>query len=221
MAAYQEPRWARMLAVGPAASSPGRRRGGAAGRRPSSALSLGILLLGRAQRETEAQRQAGRASRARWPRSCRGEASAQAEALRRRDYINRVNLAYREFLDDNAALAEQILYGCPLDLRNWEWSHVQRLAHLELDTFVERRPGPAHHDVWSLAFSPDGRRLVSGSGPWFQPHAGRDRRRWWSARWRSGREIFAQRGMTGRRAGRGLQPRRQARRGGGPEPPTP
>ena len=100
-----------------------------------------------------------------------GEATPRAETLRRRDYINRVNLAYREYLDDNAALAEQILYGCPSPLRNWEWSHVHRLGHVELDTFVTGDPAQ-RFDVWSLAFCPDGQRLASGSGPWFQPHDG-------------------------------------------------
>ena len=123
------------------------------------------------------------------------EANNRAEALRRRDYINRVNLAHREFEDDNAALAEQILNGCPSSLRHWEWSHVQRLAHLELDTFVNSSV-PQQLDVWSLAFSADGRRLVSGSGPWFQAHA--DTTAALVVREvDTGREVFARRGWKG------------------------
>jgi WD40 repeat protein/serine/threonine protein kinase len=157
-------------------------------------LTLGIVVLDRAQRETEHQREVA-VLESESATFMSEEANARAESLRRRDYINRVNLAYREFLDDNAAWAEQLLYGCPSSLRNWEWSHVQRLAHLELDTFVNA--GAAQRfDVWSLAFSTDGDRLVSGSGPWFQPHAAatgalalREVE--------SGREIFAHRGWPG------------------------
>jgi hypothetical protein len=49
------------------------------------------------------------------------EASQRAESLRRQDYINRVNLAHGEVLDDNIARAEDLLEGCPSDLRGWEW----------------------------------------------------------------------------------------------------
>ena len=105
-------------------------------------LSLGILLLGRAQRETEAQRQVA-VKQSNVATFMSGEANARAEALRRRDYVNRVNLAYREFLDDNAALAEQILYGCPvaapeLGMVARPEAGPSRARHLR-----ERRRGPA------------------------------------------------------------------------------
>ena len=157
-------------------------------------LSLGLVLLGRAQRETESQRKLA-VEQNEVATFMSQEANSKAESLRRRDYINRVNLAAREFLDDNSAWAEQLLYGCPSSLREWEWNHVQRLAHLELDTFVNADV-PQRLDVWSLAFAPDGRRLVSGSGPWFQPHGDptaalvvRDIE--------TGREVFARRGWSG------------------------
>jgi WD40 repeat protein/serine/threonine protein kinase len=191
--AYREPRWSRMLRWGrrhrPLVASAGVLLATAV-----AGLSLGIILLGRAQRETESQRRLA-VEQSQMATFMSGEANTRAETLRRRDYVNRVNLAFREFQDDNAALAEQILYGCPSLLRNWEWSYVQRLAHLELDTFVNADT-PQQFDVWSLAFSPDGRRLVSGSGPWFQAHSAataalvvRDVE--------SGREVFARRGWMG------------------------
>jgi eukaryotic-like serine/threonine-protein kinase len=193
VSAYREPRWARILRWSR------RHRTLVAGAAvllltTVAGLSLGIILLGRAQRETEAQRQAA-VREGELATLMSGDANARADSLRRRDYVSRVNLANREFLDDNAGLAEQLLYGCPSNLRNWEWSHVQRLAHLELDTFVNADT-PQRQDVWSLAFSPDGRRLVSGSGPWSLPHAAAtaalvvrevD----------SGREVFARRGWNG------------------------
>jgi len=191
--AYREPRWARILRWGR------RHRPLVAGAAALlltavAGLSLGIILLGRAQRETEAQRQSA-VQEQELATLMSGEANIRADSLRRRDYISRVNLANREFLDDNAGLAEQLLYGCPSNLRNWEWSHVQRLAHLELDTFVNADT-PQRQDVWSLAFSPDGRRLVSGSGPWYLPQS--DATAALVVREvDSGREVFKRRGWNG------------------------
>jgi WD40 repeat protein/serine/threonine protein kinase len=193
VAAYREPAWAQALRWGrrhrPLVASAAVLLATAV-----AGLTLGIILLGRAQRETEAQRRLA-VEQSQMATFMSGEANTRAETLHRRDYVNRVNLAFREFEDDNAALAEQILYGCPSLLRNWEWSYVQRLAHVELDTFVNADT-PQQYDVWSLAFSPDGRRLVSGSGPWFQAHSAataalvvRDVE--------SGREVFARRGWIG------------------------
>src|SRR5262245_41311603 len=95
-------------------------------------LTLGIVLLGRAPRATEAQRKLAVRERE-VATFLSEESSRRAEELRRRDYINRVNLAYREYEDDNAALSDQYLYGCPSALRNWEWYHVHRLGHVELE----------------------------------------------------------------------------------------
>ncbi len=191
--AYREPRWARILRWGrrhrPLVASAGVLLLTAV-----AGLTLGIILLGRAQRETEAQRLRAVQERE-LATLMSGQANERADSLRRRDYISRVNLANREFLDDNAGLAEQLLYGCPSNLRNWEWSHVQRLAHLELDTFVSADI-PQAQDIWSLAFSPDGRRLVSGSGPWYLPQA-EATATLVVREVDSGREIFKRRGGKG------------------------
>ena len=68
----------------------------------------------------------------------RGEAEEQerlalekAELLAREDYVNRVNRAYREVQDDNVALAEDLLHGCDLKRRGWEWHFVERLCNSE------------------------------------------------------------------------------------------
>ncbi len=87
-------------------------------------------------------------------------ATERAEALRRQDYVNRVNLAYRECLDDNVAHAIELLDGCPEDLRGLEWHYVSRQCHLDLKTFPDAQPS-----VNAVAFSPDGRRVATGSGP--------------------------------------------------------
>ncbi len=119
------------------------------------ALSVGIVLLGREQRRTETQRRDAVYQRE--------LVSEKAESLRRRDAVSRVNLAYREYLDDNVALADQLLLGCEPDLREWEWEYAHRLGHSELKTFPGSSQG---QDVWSVAFSPDCTLLACGSGPW-------------------------------------------------------
>jgi WD40 repeat protein/serine/threonine protein kinase len=120
-----------------------------------AALSAGIVLLGREQRKTEQQRLAAVQQRE--------VATEKAESLRRRDAVSRVNLAYREYVDDNVALADELLNGCPVDLCEWEWEYARRLGHSELKTFAGSSQG---QDVWSVAFSPDCALLACGSGPW-------------------------------------------------------
>ncbi len=96
----------------------------------------------------------------------RGEAEAQqrlalekAELLAREDYVNRVNRAYREVQDDNVALAEDLLHGCDLKRRGWEWHFVERLCNSE-----RRVLDLGNTSVNALVFSPDGTWAVAGSG---------------------------------------------------------
>ena len=72
------------------------------------ALSAGIVVVGREQHRTEQQRLLAERQRK--------LAIEKAESLRRRDAVSRVNLSYREYLDDNVALADALLDGCPADL---------------------------------------------------------------------------------------------------------
>src|SRR5262249_24955136 len=92
----------------------------------------------------------------------RGEADQKAEQLAREDYANRVNRAYREVQDDNVALAEDLLHGCAPERRGWEWHFVRRLCNAE-----RRFLDLGNATVGSLAYSPDGTLVVSGSGTCF------------------------------------------------------
>ena len=119
-------------------------------------------------------RSTGRSRRPKdWPRpKRRANAKAQeqtkianarsAEDLAWEDYINRVNRAYREVQDDNIALAEDLLHGCPIERRGWEWHYVKRLCHRERLS-VEVPAG----SVSAIAYSPDGRLIATGSGGHF------------------------------------------------------
>jgi WD40 repeat protein len=72
--------------------------------------------------------------------------------------VNRVNRAYRELEDDNVALAEDLLHGCPAERRGWDWNYVKRLCtsrrfNLDLGASVNAVP-----------YSPDGSWFASASG---------------------------------------------------------
>ena len=149
------------------------------------ALTVGIILLQREQSNTETQRQAAVRQRE--------LVSEKAEALRHRDAVNRVNLAAREFLDDNVALADSLLAEVPDDLKAWEWEYARRMGHSELKTFSGSSIG---QDVWSVAFSPDGSLIASGSGPW--GYVGeRPTGELIVRSIETGKEVFTQCGLTG------------------------
>jgi WD40 repeat protein len=94
--------------------------------------------------------------------NARAEADRKAEQLSLEDYINRVNRAYREIQDDNVALAEDLLHGCPPERRGWEWHLVERLCNSE-----RRVIDLGNATVSSLAYGPDGTFLVVGLGGQF------------------------------------------------------
>src|SRR5262249_44592444 len=77
---------------------------------------------------------------------------------RRLSYVHAVNLARGEWRENRVADAERLLDGCPADLRGWEWHYVRHLCHAELRT-LRGHTGP----VRAVCFSPDGRRLATGS----------------------------------------------------------
>ncbi|MHB1561179.1 MAG: WD40 repeat domain-containing protein, partial [Isosphaeraceae bacterium] len=157
-----------------------------------AALSAGILVVGREQRRTESERQRAESQRELAHRKS-DEATRRAESLRRRDAVNRVNLAYREYLDDNVALADDLLDHCPRDLRGWEWVYARRLGHAELKSWVASEQAL---DVWSVAFSPDGGRIAAGTGPWGGVGDG-PTGELSVRRVHTGAEVFARRGLRG------------------------
>jgi eukaryotic-like serine/threonine-protein kinase len=70
---------------------------------------------------------------------------------RRTAYFQRVALAHRQLLANQVDEADELLDGCPPDLRGWEWYYLKRQCHQDLLTFA----------VGATAWlSPDGQRLV-------------------------------------------------------------
>ncbi len=92
--------------------------------------------------------------------------AAQRDA-ERSSYLHRVGQARGEWQADQVGRADQILDECPTELRGWEWSYLKSLCHADLQTLH------GHSDrVGSLAFSPDGKTIASGSGGWGQARPG-------------------------------------------------
>jgi WD40 repeat protein/tRNA A-37 threonylcarbamoyl transferase component Bud32 len=85
------------------------------------------------------------------------KASALADTERRTAYTRAIALAYAEWRAGNAGLAEQVLNGCPPELRGWEWHYLRRLFRVrQLGTLQGHADG-----VLAVAFSPDGKHVAS------------------------------------------------------------
>ncbi len=155
-----------------------------------AALSAGIVVVGREQRRTQQQRERAEEQRE-LARTKSDEAMRQAESLRRREAVSRVNLACREYLDGNVALADDLLDHSPGDLRGWEWFYARRMGHAELGSWAASEQ---QRDVWSVAFAPSGARIAAGTGPWGEP--GNQPTGELSVRHvQNGAEVFARRGL--------------------------
>ncbi|MHC4439237.1 MAG: protein kinase domain-containing protein, partial [Planctomycetota bacterium] len=86
-------------------------------------------------------------------------AREKSEELRRTLYVNSIQLADAKYREANIQRVRELLESCPNDLRGWEW---YRLRHITDQSRMTLRG----HGVWvaSIAISPDGNRIISGSG---------------------------------------------------------
>jgi WD40 repeat protein/tRNA A-37 threonylcarbamoyl transferase component Bud32/tetratricopeptide (TPR) repeat protein len=117
----------------------------------------------RARRAEEHQKkEALRARQAEAEEKKKAQSARQAEARQRETaeaaaYALAVTLAFREWADGEIAQALARLELTDPKRRAWEWHFVKRLCYPQLLTLEAHRGG-----VQSLAFSPDGTRLITG-----------------------------------------------------------
>ena len=150
-----------------------------------------------AEREANRQRIASDEARQEALRARRQAVDAKVEADRQRDearvtaYATGIGLAQRAWEENDVLRARELLEGLPReaagrDLRGFEWYYLYRLCHPE-----ERTLRGHEGIIGSVAFSPDGRRLVSVS----HDGKGAGTVRVWDGE--TGKELFALKGDAG------------------------
>jgi WD40 repeat protein/tRNA A-37 threonylcarbamoyl transferase component Bud32 len=88
------------------------------------------------------------------------QAERDREKFERFDYGRTMQVALQEFRERNFGAAEALLERTREDLRGWEWHYVHRLCHPDLVPFRRPHTGPTAR---SVAFGPDGTRIVAGN----------------------------------------------------------
>ena len=85
-------------------------------------------------------------------------AEKQADEYRRLLYVHRIALADNSYHRGYIQRARELLNSCPEDLRDWEWQRLNLISDRSERTL-------RGHDGWimSVALSPDGTRIASGS----------------------------------------------------------
>jgi len=83
----------------------------------------------------------------------------KSEELRRTLYVNSIQLADAKYREANIQRVRELLESCPDDLRGWEWYRLRHISDQSSMTLLG-------HGGWvaSIAISPDGNRIISGSG---------------------------------------------------------
>jgi WD40 repeat protein/serine/threonine protein kinase len=87
----------------------------------------------------------------------RAAADQAKEAEEYEAYVARIGLAAAKIEENSFDYAEQLLAECPAEYRNWEWGRLMFLCQQGVRKY--RSQGP----VDAVAFSLDGKRLISGS----------------------------------------------------------
>jgi WD40 repeat protein/HEAT repeat protein len=85
-----------------------------------------------------------------------GRTAAALAAQQRAAYLSDIALAANEWAGNRPIRSAQLLDSCPIDLRGWEWHHLQRAAHA-----AERELDDLHGVTLLWGLSPDGKRLLS------------------------------------------------------------
>ncbi len=85
-------------------------------------------------------------------------AKEKSEELRRTLYVNSIQLADAKYREANIRRVRELLDACPEDLRGWEWYRLRHISDQSRMTLLGHKKLAI-----SVAFSPDGKRIISGS----------------------------------------------------------
>ncbi|MCL4206672.1 MAG: protein kinase [Pirellulaceae bacterium] len=105
----------------------------------------------KAEDSAEAARQAEATARQAEAAEARQREHAEQEA-----YVARIGLAAAKIEENAFQRARELLAECPPDLRDWEWGRLMYLCRQHVREIDTRQP------IETVAFSPDGRRFVTG-----------------------------------------------------------
>jgi WD40 repeat protein/serine/threonine protein kinase/tetratricopeptide (TPR) repeat protein len=112
---------------------------------------------------------------------------AARKALQKTLYEQAIALAFHEWQHGNPGRATQLLDECRPEDRGWEWHYIYRLCHSDRLTLA------AHGDpLHTVAYSPDGRLIASGSG-WYEKQKPGEVIVWDAE---TGQEVFTLKGHT-------------------------
>jgi len=88
----------------------------------------------------------------------KNRAEDEKNRAEREMYYAKISLAEKRIEEMRYDQARELLAACPKQHRNWEWGRLQWLCNLDLIT-LKGHAGP----LSSVAFSPDRKRLATGS----------------------------------------------------------
>ncbi|HLJ95665.1 MAG TPA: protein kinase [Gemmataceae bacterium] len=119
--------------------------------------------------------------------------AAKEQELQRNLYAAHMNLAQHAWEAGGIGRVLELLEqhrpkAGETDLRSFEWDYLDRLCHAEILTLKG-------HTGWSVAFSPDGKRLASGSGAGIGQPPGLGEVKVWDAQ--TGQELLSLKGHKG------------------------
>jgi WD40 repeat protein len=160
----REPIQARRAGAGERLMKWARRRKAAAALAAASTVGIIAFVIALGIKNVEVTRQKYETDRAveKYKEALHGYQLA-LEDSRRTSYFQTIALAGPEVTANNVRRADQLLDGCPAELRQWEWGALKRSCHGESASL------PCQAEPAAVRFNPDGRLLAVAGGALGEP----------------------------------------------------